>query len=118
MSFLKRYKNLLLFLGIIVLAAAGYFFFIGGGDNGGSQLSAQSADGTAGGNAQQSELVSLLLGLQSIQLDSSLFEDPAFRSLQDFSTELSSQPVGRSNPFAPLSAGAGSAAEGAATSEQ
>lgn len=49
------------------------------------------------------QFVALLLSIQSINLDPTLFSDPAFISLQDFSSPIN-QPgnEGRPNPFAPI----------------
>ena len=55
------------------------------------------------------DLIGLLNTLKSITLDDSFFQDPAFRSLEDFSQELAPEPVGRSNPFAPIGRDSGSA---------
>lgn len=48
------------------------------------------------------EILSLLLDLRGIKLDTDLFQSSVFRSLVDFGVELEPQPVGRPNPFAPL----------------
>lgn len=47
-----------------------------------------------------SDLVSLNASLQSVTLDTSLFNTPAYLTLVDFSSELGTQPTGRHNPFA------------------
>lgn len=51
-----------------------------------------------------SDVVASLLALRAISLAGTIFEDPAFRRLQDFGNEVTPEPVGRSNPFAPLGA--------------
>ncbi len=50
------------------------------------------------------DLVATLLALRAVRLDASLFTDPSFASLKDFSVEIVPEPVGRPNPFAPLNA--------------
>lgn len=40
--------------------------------------------------------------LNNIKLDDGIFEDPAFRSLVDWSRPIPDEPAGRNNPFAPL----------------
>jgi hypothetical protein len=37
--------------------------------------------------------------LSKVQMDTKLFSDERFRSLRGYSTEVASQPVGRTNPF-------------------
>lgn len=53
-------------------------------------------------NGPEQELVSTLLALRAVKLDAAIFSDPAFMSLKDFSTQIVPEPVGRPNPFAPV----------------
>lgn len=52
--------------------------------------------------AVEQELISLLLALRSIELNTAIFEDERFRGLEDLSQEIVPEPVGRDNPFAPI----------------
>jgi hypothetical protein len=47
------------------------------------------------------ELLAGLQKMKSIKLDLTIFGDPVFSSLKDFSHEIPKQPIGRRNPFAP-----------------
>ncbi len=47
-------------------------------------------------------IVATLLTLRTVKLDGTIFSDPAFMGLQDVSTDIIAEPVGRPNPFAPL----------------
>ncbi|OGG50033.1 hypothetical protein A2763_03760 [Candidatus Kaiserbacteria bacterium RIFCSPHIGHO2_01_FULL_54_36] len=59
---------------------------------------------TAGAGAPVEQgIVATLLTLRAVKLDGTIFSDQAFLSLRDFSTEIVPEPVGRPNPFAPLS---------------
>lgn len=58
---------------------------------------ADSADAVVG-----QDLLAALALLKTIQLDTSLFSDPIFKSLSDWGKAIPPQPVGRRNPFAPL----------------
>ncbi len=49
-------------------------------------------------------LVGTLLQLRAVSLSGAIFSDPAFRVLRDFGTQIIPEPVGRPNPFAPISA--------------
>ncbi|MDO8576454.1 MAG: hypothetical protein Q7R90_04005 [bacterium] len=49
-------------------------------------------------------IVPTLLTLRAVKLDGTIFSASAFTRLKDFSTEIVEEPVGRANPFAPLSA--------------
>jgi hypothetical protein len=57
-------------------------------------------------STQDAQLVSTLLQLQAVSLNGTILSDPGFLSLQDFTTQVVSEPLGRPNPFAPISAGA------------
>lgn len=48
------------------------------------------------------DLIIILRRLESINLDGSVFESAAFKSLTDFSLPLVKEPIGRDNPFAPV----------------
>ena len=48
------------------------------------------------------EIVSTLLQLRAVSLSGTIFSDPAFQGLKDFSTPITPEPAGRPNPFAPL----------------
>jgi len=48
------------------------------------------------------EILKMLAELKSIKLDTSFFENKTFKSLVDFSVELTTEKAGRLNPFAPF----------------
>lgn len=52
------------------------------------------------------EVVETLRRLDAVKLDGTLFTEPAFSALKDFSTQIIPESVGRPNPFAPLSTNA------------
>lgn len=51
------------------------------------------------------EILTLLLNLKSLKLDTSIFSDPSFQSLADFGQSIPERPRGRDNPFAPIGIG-------------
>ncbi len=53
-------------------------------------------------DAGTADLVSTLLALRSVTLSVTIFSDSSFQSLKDFTTAIVPEPVGRSDPFAPL----------------
>lgn len=99
MAVLTKYKNILLLVIIAVLAFVGFTIFTGGDDDSAALTSTTQKDSAS---IAGRELLATLLELKEINLDSSIFEDPVFRSLEDFSQELVPQPTGRRNPFAPI----------------
>ena len=56
------------------------------------------------------QVLSALNQLQQLKLDESIFDNPAFKSLKDFSRSIPAEPIGRSNPFAPIGIDVGSVA--------
>ncbi|MFQ5661981.1 MAG: hypothetical protein ACE5F2_01885 [Candidatus Paceibacteria bacterium] len=98
MKFFKKYKTLILIVGAVIIAAVAYTIFFGGEDD--SLLVAEPQDNAA--SVEESNLLTLLLDLRSVKLNDTLFSDPVFKSLEDFGQELTAEPVGRENPFAPI----------------
>ncbi len=102
----KAVKAILGFVLIGLVAGLGFYLFSGkkqpttslSSTTGVTNTGAESADIHAG-----DEFLGLLLSISNIQLDASLFSNPSFKSLRDFSSQLpSGTPSGRPNPFAPL----------------
>ena len=98
MGALAKYKNIFLIGVIVVLAFIGFTVFTREDDDAALTSTTQEASALIAGR----ELLAILIELKAIDLDDSIFEDPVFRSLEDFSQELIPQPTGRRNPFAPI----------------
>lgn len=95
MQFIKQYATALWFIGIVLVLYLGYSFFLAPSDE-----PALTVTNTA--SSPDADLVALLFELKNIRLDNALFTDPVFRALKDFGQDLVVEPVGRTNPFAPL----------------
>jgi len=102
-------QNNLKNIGITAVIVIGGFFlysyFFGGSNVQTGVLSVTTpaaVDGVVG-----KDLLILLANLQTLRLDDSVFNDPAFRSFKNFRVDISPESIGRENPFAPLS-GSGS----------
>ena len=54
------------------------------------------------GASPNADLVAMLNQLHSIQLNTDLFSNPLFQSLQDFGLTVVPEPKTRNNPFAPI----------------
>ncbi len=105
-------KHIVLFTAIVALVVGGVWYGMsGGGAQPEGLLTTETVDtGSPSADSEDRELVETLLTLRSITLSGTIFNDPAFKALQDFGTTIIPEPVGRQNPFAPL--GRGSAATG------
>jgi hypothetical protein len=95
MNFIKQYTTAIWFVGIVLVLYLGYVFFFAPSDEPVVEITEAAA-------TPDSDLVALLFELKRIRLDSTLFEDPLFIALKDFGQELVGEPIGRTNPFAPL----------------
>jgi len=106
-------RNIILFGGIGLLLVFVYFTFIKSDSSTESTLVVSPAAGlpytpsaglgSNGASSVTSEFLSVLLNIKSIQLDDSIFSEPAFLTLKD-STKILVQDSteGRPNPFAPI----------------
>ena len=105
MNFILSHKIIVVVVALLV--AVGVWIGISSSSSsGGSLLSSE----VVAGDGPDKDLVATLLALRTVKLDASLFTDPAFLSLKDFSVEIVPEPVGRPNPFAPLTGAAAAAA--------
>jgi len=86
-----------IFLSIIVVLVIGYMLLNNDPVDTTSALAIDAVPSQVG-----ADLLPVLHELQSLRLDTSIFENSAFRSLSDFTVDIGTQPVGRDNPFAPL----------------
>jgi len=100
MEFIKKYKNIA--LSVLAIAIAATLYGVIFGKNGPDLSLLTSETPAAGARAVGEDVLELLATLRGIELDGSIFEDPAFRSLEDFGQTLVPEPVGRENPFAPV----------------
>jgi hypothetical protein len=83
---------------ILAVISGGYFYLARDSAPAESLLLVQSANETG----VDGDLLKALRELKVIKFDTTIFKDPIFRSFYDFGTELTPQPRGRPNPFAPV----------------
>ena len=82
---------------VIILLVIGYFYWKGSTPAGSDSL-LQAQSSTQGiGSAE----LSLLNQVQSLKIDTSIFQDPAYKTLVDYTVTIPQENVGRPNPFAP-----------------
>lgn len=95
MGSLFSQNKFFIILGGVALALA-VWYSLTSSSGGAAILSAE------GGAGPGQEVVDILRQLDAVKLDGTIFSEPAFVSLKDFSTQIVPEPVGRQNPFAPL----------------
>lgn len=97
MEFLARHKLVGIIAALLVVAVGWYVL---SSSSGAPESSLVAASATSEDNQQ---LISTLNVLRAVKLDTAVFSNPSFQSLQDYSTPVVPEPVGRPDPFAPLS---------------
>lgn len=98
MSFLKKYKSIILIVVIIGIGGSLYMIYF----NNDKEISLISSSPSSVDSVIEKDLLALLNSIRLIKLDGSIFSDPAFNSLEDFSQVIDPEPIGRNNPFAPV----------------
>ncbi|MEI7463553.1 MAG: hypothetical protein WCK03_04145 [Candidatus Taylorbacteria bacterium] len=93
-------KTIIIIVVLIVASAIAYFYYESSNTvtNSGLETTAETTDAQAAG----ARVLSLLNQIKSIKIDTTVFKDPSYLSLRDYSVEIPQDNVGRSNPFAPL----------------
>ncbi len=104
MNFIRNNMFAVVVFALIIAGLAGYELYFAPPPSGDALSSGSS------GPVSGSQLLASLSNLQSVTLDPSVFSDPIFVSLVDYGISIPHEPVGRPNPFAPLSSGPGAAA--------
>lgn len=113
----KTLKKIIIILVIFALVGVGASLFLGGESETANQLQSLGSGTTAAPLTQNAttntsvadteeinrEFISMLLNLQTINLEDDIFSEPAFQALVDNTVRLN-QPgnQGRPNPFAPI----------------
>jgi hypothetical protein len=94
-------RNKLVIVVIIIIVIAGAWYGLSS-----SSAPAASSDSALTSNATDtsgdSQIVSTLLALQAITLSGTIFTNPAYATLKDFTTPIVPEPTGRTDPFAPI----------------
>ena len=106
----KKLKILIL---IVILAVAGFFIYSLLQKNvpQPTQSGLSSTGAVLGGAAAKQDTTSLaglddfsaaLASIRTVSIDTSIFADPAYKTLQDNPISLGTEVIGRTNPFAPV----------------
>ncbi len=96
----KNKKNIIIGIVAVVVLFAAYSFFVKKDPSETAAL--VSVASSENENTVGREFLTVLLQIKSLKLDESIFAQDSFKSLQDFSSVIVAQPVGRKNPFSPL----------------
>lgn len=94
---LSKSKKIIVGLVVLVLCFVGYKVFLSPAD-----VAVPSEYSDASGNLVGQDVLDLLQSLQNVSIDPALFSGYAFQNLEDFSITVQAEPLGRTNPFAPI----------------
>lgn len=94
-------KAIVVIVAVVLLGALGFGYL---GRDGGNANTDQIIKSDTTASQVGADVLSALNQLKVLNLDGSIFTDPAYKSLRDFSRPIQSQPVGRENPFLPINA--------------
>ncbi|MBU6321356.1 MAG: hypothetical protein KGI78_02595 [Patescibacteria group bacterium] len=102
-------NTLFLIIASLVVAGGVYWYFFTGSP------SAPLTAGAGGESATQAKFDTLTQELSPISFNLSVLSDPRFTALIDIATPVAPEPVGRTDPFAPIPGVSDTATGGAAT---
>lgn len=103
--------NLIIVIAIIIaICVAGYLYITRDQSPDDLLVSSMAGVGAPGSPVSpvDNQLLAALRDLRRLKLDDSIFKDPAWATLHDFSQTLEPQEPYRPNPFAPLGGGSAS----------
>lgn len=88
-------STILIIVCAIVVAGAAYWYFFMGASN------QPTVTATSGGSAAQAKFEMLSNQLAGIHFNTQIFSNPKFEALVSLHTPVTTQPKGRTDPFAP-----------------
>lgn len=102
LNYLKHIGISVLIIGAI---SFGYFQFFGlarGQEAPVNNSSFAEVNTGTDGEVVGADISALLVQINALKIDSVLFEDQSFKSLEDYTVLIPSQALGRENPFSPI----------------
>ncbi len=93
-------KKIFIIVGIIALVGLAYLYISGGKEPAAQGLLSEQV--TPEATLASGRVLQLLNQIQALHIDGSIFTDPAYQTLVDYTVVIPEQGVGRPNPFAPI----------------
>ena len=91
-------KTTVIVIVIVIISVIAYFYYEGGSSSASGGLVESPGSDQSIGSAE----LDLLSQIQSLKIDASMFQDPGYQALEDYSVAIPQDNVGRPNPFAPF----------------
>ena len=85
---------------VIILAVVGYFYYEGGVPLTSSAV--ETSQETSDAELAGQRVLNLLNQIKSLRIDTTMFSDPVYKTLRDYTVAIPQENVGRANPFAPI----------------
>lgn len=97
-------KNFLFVVGLVIIGGIGLYWLVSGGGDSGNGDENGLVEQPSQYAAVRAEILATVAILQAVQLDISVLDDPAFRSLSEVPHLWENEPfkVGNRNPFLPI----------------
>jgi hypothetical protein len=95
-------KTAVAFFAILAIGALIYFYTMGNPTDSDTLLSVEGTPESIASEAIGNRVLTLLQEVNSLNIDATVFNNPVYRSLVDYSIEVPPQNVGRPNPFQPF----------------
>ncbi len=103
-------KTIIAIIVIVGVLFLGYWYY-GTPKTVSGPLLVQTGTGVADdGTIIGQKTIALLQELEKVNIDQSIFASMSYQSLQDFGVEIQSEPIGRTDPFAPVGFDSGATA--------
>ncbi|MBP9763187.1 MAG: hypothetical protein KBD10_00375 [Candidatus Pacebacteria bacterium] len=102
--FFLKYKKIIIILLVLIVSFILYTIFFKK-DPQSEDLLVSSSNTDVQTKIVGDEIISALNKIETLKLDKGIFTDPVFQSLVDRSVPIPAEPVGKSNPFAPIGSG-------------
>jgi hypothetical protein len=103
------HNKLVVIIIILLVIGGAWYALAGGGESDTSSSSSSPLTSTKATTRDDAALIATLTSLRAIKLEGTIFSNPAFIGLRDYTTAIIPEPVGRADPFAALPGGGTSA---------
>jgi hypothetical protein len=97
-------KQIIIAIVAVVILGGVYVFFTRDSkeEDTNAPLTSRNSTGTSATPQVGADVLALLNRINSLKIDTDIFDSLVYQSLEDYEVDIPPQPVGRENPFAPI----------------
>lgn len=99
-----KYRTIVIVIVVLAVAFVIYSFFVKGDE--GDDLLVSSTAAQTPAAIVSNEIITALNQIESLRLSQEIFNDPVYLNLKDRSQVIPEEPIGKRNPFDPISSNA------------